>query len=108
MSIDESEKSQLVEWIEKSRDGDSSALNHLAKYLLPKALEFASRQMRSLSPVDDYEDIAISAVQSICASFREGRGEFLGVKRLDGLLQRYVIGTMQNRQRYHLADKRDV
>ena len=71
------EKSPLEQWIAGARDGDESALNQLAEYLLPKAFDFANRKMINLSPVDDYEDIAISAVKSVCIRFRKGKASFL-------------------------------
>ncbi|MDX1927619.1 MAG: ECF-type sigma factor [Pirellulaceae bacterium] len=98
----------LEQWTVRSRDGDESALNHLAEYLLPKAFDFANRKMMHLSPMDDYEDVAISAVKSVCLRFRQGRNEFLGEKELDGLLRQFVIGKIRDRRKYHLRDKRDV
>lgn len=61
-----------------------------------------------LSPMDDYEDVAISAVKSVCLRFRQGRNEFLGEKELDGLLRQFVIGKIRDRRRYHLTGKRDI
>jgi RNA polymerase sigma factor (sigma-70 family) len=102
------ELSPLEQWIFKSGDGDESALNHLAEYLLPKAFDFANRKMMHLSPMDDYEDVAISAVKSVCLRFRQGRNEFLGEKELDGLLRQFVIGKIRDRRKYHLRGKRDI
>ena len=58
--------------------------------------------------MDDHEDIAISAVKSICLRIQEGRGQFLGEKELDSLLRQFVIGKVRDRRKYHLRDKRDV
>jgi RNA polymerase sigma factor (sigma-70 family) len=102
------ELSHLEQWTVRSRDGDESALNHLAEYLLPKAFDFAHRKMMQLSPMDDYEDVAISAVKSVCLRFRQGRNEFLGEKELDGLLRQFVIGKIRDRRKYHLRGKRDI
>ncbi len=102
------EISPLEQWIVKSHDGDESALNHLAEYLLPKAFDFANRKMMHLSPMDDFEDVAISAVKSVCLRFRQGRNEFLGEKELDALLRKFVIGKIRDRRKYHLRDKRDI
>lgn len=102
------ELSPLEQWIVRSRDGDESALNHLAEYLLPKAFEFANRKMMHVSPMDDYEDVAISAVKSVCLRFRQGRNEFLGEKELDGLLRQFVLGKIRDRRKYHLRGKRDI
>jgi RNA polymerase sigma factor (sigma-70 family) len=106
--MQKTELSPLEQWIVKSRDGDESALNYLAEYLLPKAFDFANRKMMHLSPMDDYEDVAISAVKSVCLRFRQGRNEFLGEKELDGLLRQFVIGKIRDRRKYHLRGKRDV
>lgn len=100
--------SLLEKWIIGSRDGDQDALNRLAEYLIPKAFEFANRNMLNLSPVDDYEDVAISAVKSICLRFRHGQREFLGEKELVGLLRRFVTGKIRDRRKYHFAEKRDI
>lgn len=102
------EHSQLEQWIVDSRNGDEGALNQLAEYLLPKAFEFASWKMLELSPVDDHEDIAVSAVKSVCIRFREGHKEFLGEKELTSLLRQFVIGKIRDRRKYHLAEKRNV
>lgn len=100
--------SPLETWIVASRDGDEHALNQLAEYLLPKAFEIADRKMLTVSPVDDFEDVAISAVKSICVRFRQGEHEFLGEKELVGLLRQFVVGKIRNRRKYHFAEKRDV
>lgn len=100
--------SSLQLWIVKSRDGDEIALNQLAEYLLPKAFEFANRKMLNLSPIDDFEDVAISAVKSICLRFRNGQRDFLGEMELVSLLRQFVTGKIRDRRKYHLADKRNV
>ena len=100
--------SPLEQWIIDSRNGDETALNQLAEYLLPRAFEFANWKMRSLSPVDDYEDIAVSAVKSICLRFRQGQREFLSEKELVSLLRQFVTGKIRDRQKYHFAEKRNV
>lgn len=105
---DKNESGSLQQWIIDSRNGDESALNRLAEYLLPKAFGIASQKMQILSPMDDYEDIAISAVKSICVRFRKGQSEFLGEKELGGLLRQFVLGKIQNRRKYHFAEKRDI
>ena len=64
--------------------------------------------MQALSPMDDYEDVAISAVKSICLRFREGTCEFLGEIELGRLLQKFVIGKVRDHRKYHLAEKRDI
>lgn len=90
------------------RAGDETALNQIAEYLLPKAFEMARSRMQALSPMDDYEDIAISAVKSICLRFREGTCEFLGKIELGSLLQKFVIGKIRDQRKYHFAEKRDI
>ena len=98
----------LEQWIIDSRNGDEDALNQLAGYLLPKAIEFANQKMPNMSPVDDFEDIAISAVKSICVRFREGERDFLGERELVSLIQHFVTGKIRDRQKYHFAKRRDV
>lgn len=98
----------LEQWIIESRSGDENALNQLAEYLLPKALEFANQKMLNLSPVDDFEDVAISAVKSICVRFRKGQRDFLGEKELVSLLRHFVTGKIRDRRKYHFAEMRDV
>lgn len=100
--------SPLEQWIVGSRNGDEHALNQLAEYLLPKAFEFANRETGKLSPVDDYEDIAVSAVKSVCLRFREGQNEFLGEKELGALLKQFVTGKIRTRRKYHYAEKRNI
>ncbi|QEG22207.1 RNA polymerase sigma factor [Mariniblastus fucicola] len=102
------EKSPLEQWILGSQSGDEESLNRLAEYLLPKAFEIANRKMGSLSPVDDFEDVAVSAVKSVCLRFREGQSEFLGERELGGLLQQFVNGKIRTRRKYHYAEKRNV
>ena len=82
----------LLQIIVAGRAGDDAALNQVAEYLLPKAFEIARSRMQALSPMDDYEDIAISAVKSICLRFREGACDFLGEIELGRLLQKFEIG----------------
>jgi DNA-directed RNA polymerase specialized sigma24 family protein len=98
----------LQQIIEDARGGDETALNQIAEYLLPKAFEIARSRMQALSPMDDYEDIAISAVKSICLRFREGTCEFLGEIELGSLLQKFVIGKIRDQRKYHFAEKRDI
>jgi DNA-directed RNA polymerase specialized sigma24 family protein len=98
----------LQQIIVDARAGDETALNQIAEYLLPKAFEIARFRMQALSPMDDYEDVAISAVKSICLGFREGLWEFLGVIELGCLLQKFVIGKVRDRRKYHFAEKRDI
>ncbi|MEO9593465.1 hypothetical protein [Rhodopirellula bahusiensis] len=98
----------LERWIIGSRSGDEDSLNRLAEYLLPKAFEIANRRMMRLSPVDDYEDIALSAVKSICLRFRDGSRGFLGEQELGGLLRSFVIGKIRDRKKYHAAGKRNI
>ncbi|MEZ6097086.1 MAG: ECF-type sigma factor [Pirellulaceae bacterium] len=98
----------LQQCITDSRNGDPMALNQLAEYLLPKAFEIARLKAHKLSPMDDFEDIAISAVKSICIRVQQGQCEFFGEKELDGLLRQFVIGKVRDRKKYHLAGKRNV
>ncbi len=98
----------LQQIIVDARAGDETALNQIAEYLLPKAFEIARFRMQALSPMDDYEDVAISAVKSICLRFREGTCEFLGEIELGSLLQKFVIGKVRDRRKYHFAEKRDI
>ena len=98
----------LQKIIVDARGGDETALNQIAEYLLPKAFEMARFRMRALSPMDDYEDIAISAVKSICLRFRDGTCEFLGEIELGSLLQKFVIGKVRDQRKYHFAEKRDI
>ncbi len=100
--------SQLEDWIIGSRKGDNTSLNRIAEYLLPKAFEYANRNMLNLSPMDDYEDVALSAVKSVCLRLREGRAEFLGEKELGGLLRQFVVRKIRDRQKYHFREKRNV
>ena len=64
--------------------------------------------MPPLSPVDDFEDVALSAVKSLCHRFRVGEFEFRGEKELTGLLRKFVIGKIKTRQNYHYAEMRNV
>ena len=98
----------LHQIIVNARAGDEKALNKIAEYLLPKAFEMARFRMQNLSPMDDYEDVAISAVKSICLRFREGTCDFLGEIELGSLLQKFVIGKVRDRRKYHFAEKRDI
>jgi DNA-directed RNA polymerase specialized sigma24 family protein len=98
----------LQQLIVDARAGKDTALNQIAEYLLPKAFEMARSRMQALSPMDDYEDIAISAVKSICLRFREGTCDFLGEIELGSLLQKFVIGKIRDQRKYHFAEKRDI
>jgi DNA-directed RNA polymerase specialized sigma24 family protein len=98
----------LQQIIVDAREGDETALNQIAEYLLPKAFEMARSRMQALSPMDDYEDVAISAVKSICLRFREGTCDFLGEIELGSLLQKFVIGKVRDQRKYHFAEKRDI
>ena len=98
----------LQQIIVDARAGDETALNQIAEYLLPKAFDIARSRMQALSPMDDYEDVAISAVKSICLRFREGTCDFLGEIELGRLLQKFVIGKVRDQRKYHFAEKRDI
>ncbi len=95
----------LQQIIVDARAGDETALNQIAEYLLPKAFDIARSRMQALSPMDDYEDVAISAVKSICLRFREGTCDFLGEIELGRLLQKFVIGKVRDQRKYHFAEK---
>jgi RNA polymerase sigma factor (sigma-70 family) len=99
---------QIANWIEAAKHGDDAALNQLAEYLLPKAFEFASWKMPQLSPTDDHEDVAISALNSLCKRFRSGKRDFQGLKELSSLLKHFVIGKIRDRHKYHYAEKRNI
>ena len=98
----------LQQIILAARAGDETSLNQIAEYLLPKAFEIARSRMQALSPMDDYEDVAISAVKSICLRFREGTCDFLGEIELGRLLRKFVIGKVRDQRKYHFAEKRDI
>lgn len=98
----------LQQIILDARAGDETSLNQIAEYLLPKAFEIARSRMQALSPMDDYEDVAISAVKSICLRFREGTCDFLGEIELGRLLRKFVIGKVRDQRKYHFAEKRDI
>ncbi len=98
----------LQKCIDDCRNGDEFALNQLAEYLLPKAFEIARFNMQALSPMDDYEDVAISAVKSICLRFRAGKCDFLGEQELGGLLRQFVMGKVRDRRKYHFAERRNI
>ena len=98
----------LQQIILDARAGDETSLNQIAEYLLPKAFEIARSRMQALSPMDDYEDVAISAVKSICLRFREGTCDFLGEVELGRLLRKFVIGKVRDQRKYHFAEKRDI
>lgn len=108
MDQNDDKPSTLEQWIVDSQNGDEFALNRLAAYLLPKAFEFANQKMMNVSPVDDFEDIALSAVKSVCLRCRQGQTEFLGEKELGGLLRKFVVGKIRTRRKYHFAEKRNV
>ena len=82
---------QLSQWIQGARDGNDGEFNMLADYLLKKAFDFAQWKMPKLSPVDDYEDVALSAVKSICVRFQRGEHKFKGEKELSGLLKKLSL-----------------
>jgi len=98
----------LSQWVVDSRLGDPEALNQLAEYLLPFAFRFAHQKMQNLGPMEDYEDIAVSAVKSICVRFQQGQSEFLGEKQLGSLLRAFVVGKIRDRRKYYFAGKRDI
>ena len=98
----------LQQIILDARTGDETSLNQIAEYLLPKAFEIARSRMQALSPMDDYEDVAISAVKSICLRFREGTCDFLGEIELGRLLRKFVIVKVLDQRKYHFAEKRDI
>jgi DNA-directed RNA polymerase specialized sigma24 family protein len=98
----------LQQIILDARSGDETSLNQIAEYLLPKAFEIARSRMQALSPMDDYEDVAISAVKSICLRFRQGTCDFLGEIELGRLLRKFVIGKVRDQRKYHFAEKRDI
>jgi len=106
--MDPDRSNSLHQWVIGSREGDSEALNQLAEYLLPMAFRFANQKMQNLGPMEDYEDIAVSAVKSICVRFQRGQSEFLGEKQLGSLLRSFVVGKIRDRRKYYFAEKRDI
>lgn len=98
----------LASLFERARDGDKEAEDQIAQLFLPRALELSKKKLPiAPSPMLDQEDLAISAIQSLCRSIRNGNIEFRGDRSLGGLLKDIVVKKSAQYWRSEFAQKRN-
>ena len=100
-------KTSLQKLFEKAQSGDSSAENEIAVYLLRRAGVLLEKQMNfKASPMVDHDDIAVSAVHSMCGRIRDGKIEFRGEAEIGALLKNFVFGKASKYWRQDKTEKR--
>ena len=100
-------KTNLQNLFEKAQSGDASAENEIAVYLLDRASVLLEKQMNfKASPMVDHDDIAVSAVHSMCGRIRDGKIEFRGDAEIGALLKNFVFGKASKYWRQDKTQKR--
>ncbi len=98
----------LSQLVKLAATGSASAENCLAGFFFSKAIAATRKKLTGKLPVEDQEDVAISAVKSFCLGIRDGEIEYQGDKQLFALLHKIVDGKIRKLWQYHLAGKRDL
>lgn len=98
----------LSSLFERAKTGDRDAEDQIAQIFLPRALELSRKKLPvAPSPMVDQEDLAISAINSLCRSIRNGNIEFRGDRMLGGLLRDIVVKKSAQYWRSELTQKRN-
>lgn len=110
--------SSLSSLFERAKNGDKRAENQIAGVFLPRALELAKRKLPvAPSPMVDHEDLAVSAIRSLCRCISDGTIEFRGDRMIGGLLRDIVVKksaqywraeSTQKRNRKNIANESDL
>jgi DNA-directed RNA polymerase specialized sigma24 family protein len=98
----------LSKLFEQAQAGDKDAEDQIAQIFLPRALELSRKKLPvAPSPMVDQEDLAISAINSLCRCIRNGNIEFRGDRILGGLLKDIVVKKSAHYWRTELTQKRN-
>jgi RNA polymerase sigma factor (sigma-70 family) len=104
MSLDE----DVTAWIDGLRREDTAATQQLWERYYQRLLELASRRLPANIRRDfDEEDVALSAIDSLCRGMAQGR--FPNLADLDSLWALLIVITKRKcraRVRHHMAQKR--
>jgi len=101
-------RNDLTSLFKNAQNGDRGAENRIADFFLPRALEIARKKFPvTPSPMIDHEDLAFSALRSLCMGIRRGSVEFRGDKELGGLLKDIVYKKSAKYWRSELTEKRN-
>lgn len=100
----------VAEWIERVRSGDESAAEQLWDHCFLRVVAFARRKMTGGPPsLADEEDIALSAMKSLCVGLRAGR--FDGLVNDDSLWRLLLViaaRKVSDQVQYSTRMKRNV
>ena len=104
------QKDHVAQWIERVRGGDESAADLLWQHCFVRVVAFARRRMSGGPPsLADEEDIALSAMKSLCVGLRAGRFESLdGDDGLWRLLLVIASRKISDQVNYNTRQKRNV
>jgi DNA-directed RNA polymerase specialized sigma24 family protein len=105
--MDEHETS-VSQCIESVQNGDSEAFERLANIFLPAAIQNARNATTGAPNQFESEEIANSALKSLCIGIRNGKISFQGDKQLFALLKQIVVRKVKRLWKYYLADKRGI
>ena len=99
--------SDLARKIAAAQQGDQTAENEIAEFLLPLALRTAQQKFATLpSPMVDEDDLANSALGSMMRGLGDGRIKYDGLVELQALLKKVVNRKARKYWRREHADKR--
>ena len=106
----ESPGDRVAEWIRLARAGDEFAVRMLWTHCFARVAAFARRKLRGVRlPICDEEDIALSAIKSLCIGLRNGRyGELDDRDELWRLLLVITSRKVVDQIEYTNRKKRDV
>ena len=94
--------------VELASNGSQSAENYLARFFLSNAMIATKGKLIGKLPHEDQEDIANSAVKSLCIGIRNGEIRYQGDEQLYSLLHKIIDGKIRKLWQYHLSKKRDI
>ena len=98
-------ESNLAVLFERAQAGDETAQNDIANYFFPQAAEQA-KHVVCRGPVADEDDIALTAIKSLCFAINDGRVEYRGERELGALLKSIVGRKARKYWRLENAKKR--
>jgi DNA-directed RNA polymerase specialized sigma24 family protein len=93
------EPRSVTHWFELLRGGDGAAAQRLWERYFPQLVGLARARLRSGAPIDDPEDVALSAFASFCRHAERGR--FPQLSDRDGLWR--LLVTLTVRKAAHAA-----
>jgi RNA polymerase sigma factor (sigma-70 family) len=102
------DNSQLRDLFNSAQQGNEAAQEQIAAYFFPQAVSMARRKLPvAPSPMADHEDLANSAMRSLCMAIRHGRVEYQGDRQLGAALKKIIYRKASKYWRGENSQKRN-